>query len=63
MKMAICILAVAAISFGSVNSFAAVPAQTQQDTTKMKKKSAKKAAKKKKMMKDSSTMKKDTMKM
>ena len=62
MKKAICMLAVAAISFGSVNSFAAVPAQTQQDTTKMKKKTTKKTAKKKKM-KDSSMTKKDTMKM
>jgi len=60
MKKAICILAVAAISFGSVNSFAAVPAQTQQDTTK--KQSKKKKMAKKKTAKDS-TMKKDSVKM
>lgn len=60
MKKAICILAVATISFGSLNSFAALPAQTQQDTTK--KDAKKKKMGKKKTMKDS-TMKKDSIKM
>lgn len=60
MKKTICMIAVAAISFGSVNAFAATPVQTQQqDTLKMKKKSMKKKMKHKKMMKDTS-MKKDT---
>jgi hypothetical protein len=58
MKKTICMIAVAAISFGSVNAFAETPVQTQQqDTSKMKKKPMKK--KHKKMMKDT-TMKKDT---
>nr|WP_067061353.1 hypothetical protein [Mucilaginibacter sp. L294] len=59
MKKTICMIAVAAISFGSVNAFAAMPVQTQQDTSKMKKKPMKKKMKSKKMMKDTS-MKKDT---
>lgn len=60
MKKTICMIAVAAISFGSVNAFAAMPVQTQQqDTSKMKKKPMKKKMKHKKMMKDTS-MKKDT---
>ncbi|GGH22373.1 hypothetical protein [Mucilaginibacter phyllosphaerae] len=58
MKKTICIIAVAAISFGSINAYAVAPLQTQQqDTTK--KKAMKKKMKNKKMMKDSS-MKKDT---
>lgn len=59
MKKTICMIAVAAISFGSVNAFAETPVQTQQDTTKTKKKDTKKKMKHKKMMKDT-TMKKDT---
>jgi hypothetical protein len=51
-------IAIAAISFGSVTAFAATPVQTQQDTAKMKKKPMKKKMKHKKMKKDS--MKKDT---
>ncbi|AMR31206.1 hypothetical protein A0256_07085 [Mucilaginibacter sp. PAMC 26640] len=62
MKKAICMVAVATISFGSINAFAATPVQTQQDTTMKKKPVKKKMMKKHKMMKDS-TMKKDTMKM
>lgn len=58
MKKTICMIAVAAISFGSVSAFAATPVQTQQDTTK-KKETKKKMKKHKKMMKDT-TMKKDT---
>ena len=58
MKKTICMIAVAAISFGSVNAFAAMPVQTQQDTTK-KKETKKKMKKHKKMTKDT-TMKKDT---
>jgi len=68
MKKAICIIAVAAISFSSISAFAATPLQTmqkdssmQKDTSKMKKKWSKKMGKKK--MKDSTSMKKDTMKM
>jgi hypothetical protein len=57
MKKTICMIAVAAISFSSVNAFAAMPVQTQQDTSKMKKKPMKKKGKK--MEKDTS-MKKDT---
>ncbi|WP_374950931.1 hypothetical protein [Mucilaginibacter sp.] len=61
MKKAICMVAVAAISFGSVNAFAGAPLQTMQDTSmKMKKKPMKKKTMKKKM-KDSTMMKKDTM--
>ena len=61
-QKAICVIAVAAISFGSVNSFAAAPVQTMQKDTsmKMKKKPMKKKMMKKKM-KDSTMMKKDTM--
>jgi hypothetical protein len=55
MKKTICMIAVAAITFGSVNAFAIAPMQTQQDTTK--KKVIKKKGKK--MTKDT-TMKKDT---
>jgi hypothetical protein len=58
MKKTICMIAVAAISFGSVNAYAAMPVQTQQDTSKTKKKPMKKM-KGKKMSKDTS-MKKDT---
>jgi hypothetical protein len=60
MKKAICILAVATISFGSLDSFAAAPVQTQQNSTK--KQTKKKKMDKKKMEKDS-TMKKDSTKM
>lgn len=42
MKKTICMIAVAAISFGSVNAFATTPMQTQQDTSKTKKKPMKK---------------------
>lgn len=62
MKKTIATIAIAAISFGSINAFAA-PMQTQQDTTKMKKEHKKKMKKSKKMWTDSSKMKKDTMKM
>jgi hypothetical protein len=62
MKKTICMIAVAAISFGSVNAFAATPVQTQQDTTMKTKKKQTKKMKHKKVMKDT-TMKKDTMKM
>lgn len=56
MKKTICMIAVAAISFSTVNAFAAMPMQTQQDSTsKMKKKHMKK-----KMMKKDTTTKKDT---
>ncbi|MBL4678380.1 MAG: hypothetical protein JKY70_19590 [Mucilaginibacter sp.] len=61
MKKTIATIAIAAISFGSINAFAA-PMQTQQDTTKTKKEH-KKMKKEKKMWKDTSKMKKDTMKM
>ncbi|MGY4537438.1 hypothetical protein ACVW0P_001857 [Mucilaginibacter sp. UYNi724] len=57
MKKTICMIAVAAITFGSVEAFAATPLQAQQDTTK--KKPMKKKMKSKKMMKDT-MMKKDT---
>lgn len=57
MKKTISMIAIAAISFGSVNAFAATPMQTQQDTTK--KKPMKKKMKSKKMMKDTG-MKRDT---
>ncbi len=56
MKKTICMIAVAAISFGSVNAFAATPAQIQQDTTKKK-------TIKKKMMKDTMMNKDTAMKM
>ncbi|MES2267905.1 MAG: hypothetical protein V4520_14175 [Bacteroidota bacterium] len=59
MKKTICMIAVAAISFGSVNAFAATPVQTQQDTSKTKKK----PMKNKKMKKDTSTKKDTSMKM
>ena len=59
MKKTICMIAVAAISFGSVNAFASTPMQTQQDTSKTKKK----PMKTKKMKKDTSTKKDTSMKM
>jgi hypothetical protein len=59
MKKTICMIAVAAISFGSVNAFAATPVQTQQQDTTKKEKDDTKKKKHKKMMKDT-TMKKDT---
>jgi hypothetical protein len=54
MKKTICMIAVAAITFGSVTAFAAAPMQTQQDTTK------KKVTKKKGKMAKDTMMKKDT---
>ncbi|MCO5935546.1 hypothetical protein NAF17_08340 [Mucilaginibacter sp. RB4R14] len=62
MKKTICMIAVAAISFGSVNAFAATPVQIQQDTTK-KKPIKKKIMMKKKMMKDTMMNKDTAMKM
>jgi hypothetical protein len=59
MKKTICMIAVAAISFSTVNAFAAMPMQTQQDSTsKTKKKDMKK-----KMKKDTTTKKDTAMKM
>lgn len=58
MKKAICMLAVAAITFSSVNVFAVVPVQTQQDSTKTSKKH-----KKDKKMKKDTTQKDSAMKM
>lgn len=62
MKKTIATIAIAAVSFGSINAFA-TPMQTQQDTTKTTKEHKKKMKKEKKMWKDTSKMKKDTMKM
>ncbi|HEK19212.1 MULTISPECIES: hypothetical protein [unclassified Mucilaginibacter] len=59
MKKTIATLAVAAITFGSINAFS-MPVQTQQDTSKTKTHKEKKM-KHKKPWKD--TTKKDTMKM
>ncbi|MDB5032026.1 hypothetical protein [Mucilaginibacter sp.] len=58
MKKALCMIALAAISYGTV--YAAIPVQTK-DTTKVKVKSKNGKTKvKKKMVKKDTTMKKDT---
>ncbi|WP_454804372.1 hypothetical protein [Mucilaginibacter phyllosphaerae] len=61
MKKTICMIAVAAVSFGSINAYSATPLQTQQDSTsKMKKKNMKKKMKKDSTMKKDTGMKKDS---
>jgi hypothetical protein len=60
MKKTICMIAVAAISFGSVNAFAETPVQTQQDTVSKTKKHMKKKMKMHKKMTKDTSMKKDT---
>ncbi|MCC8427199.1 hypothetical protein [Mucilaginibacter sp. UR6-11] len=60
MKNVLCMIALAAISFGSVY---AVPVQQKTDTVKVKKKWKDGKMKMKKKMKRDTMMKKDTMKM